>query len=262
MTNNLSLREAYNIRKTSELENGLHEVKELLEEHVLIVEKLDTSTISRIVDAMNSVEEALQAVLDKLPSLKQGLDKAEEELMSLVSGKAGNNPAKTGKMLVKAMSFYRNLSSFLQQDLPVILKSRILANARSTPDQPIGPKASPVFLQALKINWANREGGFFKKLFAGSDIPYVNNESFANELANLTFNELATLAKVKQTPPVVTQAQVDQAAAQVAAQSQQTAAPAQPSSDPKAAIAKALAPHMGDRIPNELIDSILKAVKG
>lgn len=259
MISNLTLREAYKARKMSEQEQDLHELRELLEEHVLIVEKLDTSTISRIVDAMNSVEEAIGSVIDKLPSLKQGLDKAEAELVALTSGSAGNNPAKTGKMLVKAMSFYQNLSSFLKHDLAVILKSRILANAKASPDQPIGTKATPVFLQALKLNWKDRSGGFLKKLFAGSDIPYIDNNSFSQELSNLTYNELLNLTRVGQTPPVVTQAQMDQAVAQVAnpAASQMPTAPS-PSGN-KTAIAKALEPYMGKNIPDDVLTAVVKA---
>jgi hypothetical protein len=215
MNSQLSLREAYIQRKTKEQERNLHEVKTLVESSALIVEKLDTATISRIVDSMNGVEEALSSVIGKLPSLKAGLDKAEDELVGLVSGKAGNNPKKTGKMLVKALSFYQNLTAFLRQDLPVLLKSRILAPAKATPDQPVGPRIAPAFLQALKINWGNRQGGFFKKLFAGSDIPYIDNNSLAQELSNLSFKELEALTKVGQTPGVLTQAQVNQVAAQV-----------------------------------------------
>lgn len=215
MNSQLSLREAYNQRKAEEQERNLHEVKALVESSVLIVEKLDTATISRIVDSMNGVEEALSSVIGKLPSLKAGLDKAEDELVGLVSGKAGNNPKKTGKMLVKALSFYQNLTAFLRQDLPVLLKSRILAPAKATPDQPVGPRIAPAFLQALKINWGNRQGGFFKKLFAGSDVPYIDNNSLAQELSNLSFKELEALTKVGQTPGVLTQAQVNQVAAQV-----------------------------------------------
>lgn len=215
MNSQLSLREAYNQRKAEEQERNLHEVKALLESQILIVEKLDTATISRIVDSMNGVEEALSSVIGKLPSLKAGLDKAEDELVALISGKAGNNPKKTGKMLVKALSFYQNLTAFLRQDLPVLLKSRVLAPAKAAPDQPVGPKIAPAFLQALKINWGNRSGGFFKKLFAGSDVPYIDNNSLAQELSNLSFGELEALTKVGQTPGVMTQGQINQAAASV-----------------------------------------------
>lgn len=233
MNSQLSLREAYIQRKTKEQERNLHEVKTLVESSALIVEKLDTATISRIVDSMNGVEEALSSVIGKLPSLKAGLDKAEDELVGLVSGKAGNNPKKTGKMLVKALSFYQNLTAFLRQDLPVLLKSRILAPAKATPDQPVGPRIAPAFLQALKINWGNRQGGFFKKLFAGSDIPYIDNNSLAQELSNLSFKELEALTKVGQTPGVLTQAQVNQVAAQVVNPPSTPSSPPPPGNPPQ-----------------------------
>lgn len=237
---NLSLREAYSQRKLLEQERNLHEVTELLESQVLIVEKLDTATISRIVDSMNGVEEALSSVIGKLPSLKAGLDKAEDELVTLVSGKAGNDPKKTGKMLVKALSFYQNLSGFLRQDLPVLMKSRILGPAKAAPDQPVGPKIAPAFLQALKINWGSRSGGFFKKLFAGSDVPYIDNSSFSQELSNLSYNELTGLTKVGQTPAVMTQGQLSQVAAQVVGQ---------PGTSPAGATGASVVPVVGSTGP-------------
>lgn len=274
MNSQLSLREAYNQKKAEEKQRELHEVRTLVESSVLIVEKLDTATISKIVDAMNGVETALSSVLGKLPSLKTALDKAEQELTVLVSGGSwyelnpGNNPKKTGKMLAKAMSFYQNLTSFLRQDLPVLLKSRIVADARATPDQPVGPKVVPAFIQALKINWGNRQGGFFKKLFAGSDVPYLDNNAFAQELSNLSFKELEELTKVTQVPGVLTQDQVNQVAAHLTSPGNppQTppVGPGTSSNDAgkKAAIAKALEPYMGSKVPPELLGAIIKATSG
>jgi hypothetical protein len=263
MNSELGLREAYNKRKQDQRERDLHEAKALIESSVLIVEKLDTATISRIVDSMNGVEEALSSVIEKLPSLKAGLDKAESELMGLVSGRAGNNPDKTGKMLVKALSFYQNLTGFLRQDLPVLLKSRILSSARSTPDQPVGSKVVPAFVQALKVSWGNRQGGFLKKLFAGSDVPYINNNSLAQDLSNLSFNELQSLTKVAQTPGVMTQSQVNQVAGQLASPATAPAAssPADTDSGKKTAIAKVLEPYMGSKVPPELVGAIIKATE-
>jgi hypothetical protein len=229
MTDHLSLKEAYNIRKELEAAKAFQETVEFLENHYLIAEKLDTATISRIVDSMNGVEQALSSVLDKLPSLKTGLDAAEAELTNLVSGKSGNDPKKTGAMLGKAMAFYQHLSSFLKQDLPVLLKSRIMAQARTNPDQPVGSKIAPAFQQALEVE---KTGGFLKRLFGSTNIPYINNGSFAKELTTLSFKELESLTKVGQTPAVMPQAQINQLAAQVVGQpspsSQQLQVPLKP----------------------------------
>lgn len=205
---NLSLKEEYVARQAEKFQ----EAKELLEGQFLVFEKLDTTTISRIVDSMNSVEEALSAFLPKLKSIKGGLDAAEAELNNLVSGKAGNNPKKTGAMLGKAMAFYQHLSSFLRQDLPVLLRSRMLAPAKTNPEQPVGPKMIPAFEQALA---QEKTGGFLKRLFASSNIPYVDNKQLAQELATLSFSELEQLTKVGKTPAVIPQATLDQVASQV-----------------------------------------------
>ena len=278
MNPNLSLREAYNQRKLAQQKQSLSEVTELLESQFLIVEKLDTATISRIVDSMNGVEEALGSVLDRLPALKAGLDEAENQLLVLVSGKAGNSPKKTGQMMVSALAFYQNLSSFLRQDLPVLLKSRILGDARKTPDQPVGSKITPAFIQALKIGWENRTGGFFKKLFTSSNIPYINNEDLSHQLSNLSYNELLQLTKVGQTPAVMTQNQIAQVASQVVNQPPTGAAPSvlapgaapvapggapRPTDDSgkKRAIAKVLEPYMGSKVSDDLLAAIVRAVK-
>lgn len=220
----LSLKEEYAAKKAEKL----REAKELLEAHFLIVEKLDTTTISRIVDSMNSVEEALSAFLPKLKSIKGGLDAAEAELNNLVSGKAGNDSKKTGAMLGKAMAFYQHLSSFLRQDLPVLLRSRMLAPAKTNPEQPVGPKMIPAFEQALA---QEKTGGFLKRLFSSTNIPYVDNKQLAQELSTLSFSELEQLTKIGKTPAVIPQAQLDQAAAQ-AVGSATPAAPTAPGTAP------------------------------
>jgi hypothetical protein len=210
----LGLREEYELRKLLEQEQAEKNIKELLEHSVLIVERLDTGTIERIVDAMNGVEDALSFVLPKLPSLKQGLDKAEAELTTLISSGAGSSSEKMNKMLVKALAFYQNVSSFLKTDLTVLLKSRLVASARKTPEFPVGPKMAPIFLQALK---QEKTGGIFKRLFGTTDIPYIDNNAFANELTSLTIPELEKLSKVGQVPTVISQSQLNNVASQVAA---------------------------------------------
>lgn len=206
-----TLKEEHEERKLKRRVTAFAEAKELLEAHYLIAEKLDTSTITKIVDSMTAVEEALGPFLGKLQSLKTGLDAAEEELVNLISGKSGSDPKKTSVMLGKALAFYEHLSSFLRQDLPLLLRSRAMATAKATPDQPVGAKLTPIFQQALATE---KTGGFLKRLFASTNIPYVSNEQLARELSLLSYTELDQLAKVGKTPAVMPQAQIDQAAAQ------------------------------------------------
>jgi hypothetical protein len=248
MTENLSLKEELKRRKSVEQAQALQEAKQLLESYYLIAEKLDTGTISKIVDAMNSVEEALGPLLGKLPSLQRGLDAAEAELTNLISGKGGNDPKKTGAMMGKAMAFYQHLSSFLRQDLPVLLKSRVMAGAKAQADQPVGPKIAPAFQQALQVE---KTGGFLKKLFGDSNIPYVDNARLAQELSTLSFKELEQLSKVGQTPAVMPQAQIDQAAQAAVGQGAQASAPVAPASSPAAPTAPG-APASGGVSPDKL----------
>lgn len=225
-----TLKAEYNRRKTETKARELQEAKELLESSVLIVEKLNTATIGRIVDAMNGVEEAIGPVLVKLPSLQKALDAAEAELSALIAGKGGNDPRKTSVMLGKAMAFYQGLSEFLRDDLPVLLKSRMLAQAKAKPDAPVGPGMAGAFKQALAINKA---GGFIKRLFSSTNVPYVNNDALSKELTTLSFNELQKLTMVGRMPVVLPQAQIDQAAQAAVtptpgAPAPQAATPAQP----------------------------------
>lgn len=271
MTENLSLKNEYALRQASQKANELQEARELIESYVLIAEKLNSQTISGIINAMNGVEDALRPVLPKLRSLQNGLDAAEQELTNLVSGAGGNDAKKTGRMMGKAMAFYQGLSEFLRDDLDWMLKSRMLAQAKANPDQPVGPRMIPVFKQALAVNKA---GGFLKKLFSSTNIPYVDNGLLAQELATLTYGELMQLSQVGKTPAVISNQQLDQAAqAALSDPSKLNTAPSSakpevpaastPATDKasqiKAAIAKSLGPYMGKEIPPEVLDAVTRA---
>jgi hypothetical protein len=261
----LTLKEEYAKKKAQEQATAYYEAKQLFESHYLIAEKLDTATISRIVDAMAGVEAALGEFIPPLNGIKAGLDAAEAELTNLVSGKAGNDPKKTSAMLGKAMGFFQGLSEFLRQDLPVLLKSRMMVNAKNNPDQPVGASMVPAFQQALAIN---KQGGFLKRLFSSSDIPYINNAQVAKELSQLTWKQLEKLTQVGKIDAVKTQAEIDQMAAQVAGGAPAVSggaatAPAAPAGAPavspelQAKVAKALSPWITDP---EAVTAVLKAL--
>jgi len=255
----LSLKEEYAIRKAEETAKAFSEAKQLLESYYLIFERLDTATIAQIVDSMAAVEDSLAPFLPKLPSVKSGLDAAEAELTKLISGAAGGDPRKLSPMLGKALGFYQHLSSFLRQDLPVLLRSRLVAQAKSNPENSVGPKLIPVFKQALA---QEKTGGFLKRLFSSSNIPYINNDSLASELATLTFNELTQLSQVGKTPAVMPQATIDKMAAQAAGEPSGGQAPAAPPAAPgkgdvRSKVQKALAPWI---TATEAIDAVVKAV--
>lgn len=275
----LTLKEEYAKKKAQEQAVAYYEAKQLLEAYYLIAEKLDTATISQIVDAMTGVESALGEFIPPLNSIKAGLDAAEAELTNLISGKAGNDPKKTSAMLGKAMGFFQGLSEFLRQDLPVLLKSRMMSNAKNNPDQPVGANMAPAFQQALAIN---KQGGFLKRLFSSSDIPYINNAQAAQELTQLTWNQLDKLTKVGKIPAVLPQAQIDRMAAQASGEapaSGRAGTPASTQGQTQAASGGAatapggglgqkirnslvanLKPYMGDNIPDELLTKLIQGI--
>jgi hypothetical protein len=255
----LSLKEEYARKKAAEAATAFAEAKQLLESYCLVFERLDTGTIAQIVDSMVGVEEALSPFLDKLPSVRQGLDMAEAELTSLISGKSGADPKKLSPMLGKALGFYQHLSSFLRQDLPVLLRSRLVAQARNNPTQPVGQKLVPVFKQALA---QEKTGGFLKRLFSSSNIPYIDNDALATELATLTYEELMKLSQVGKTPTVLPQREIEKMAAQAAGQSTSPAgsgsAPEAPGkADVRVKVQKALSPWITDP---EAVSAVLKAL--
>lgn len=211
---NLSLKEEYTQYQKDKKQKELREAIELFESISLIAEKLDVNTISRIVDAMAGIENAVGPVLYKLPSLKAGLDKAEADLAALSSNPNAINPNKTGKLLTKAMAFYQGISEFLRDELPVLMRSRLFIQARDSKDMPVGHKLQPIFQQALSTNkltgWFRRT--FLGDLFRDNNITYINNEQLSAELADLTYTELESLTKVGKMPVVMSSQQIQQAA--------------------------------------------------
>lgn len=259
----MSLKEEYAMKKVQEGARSFQETKQLLESYYLIFERLDTGTIAQIVDSMGAVEDVLAPFLPKLPSIKTGLDAAEAELSKLISSSSGADPRKLAPMLGKALGFYQHLSSFLRQDLPVLLRSRLVAQAKAQPNVQVGPKMVPVFKQALT---QEKTGGFLKRLFSSSNIPYVNNDALAQELSTLTFDELTKLSQIGKTPAVLPQTSIDQMAAQAAGQP--AGNPAAPASTPSSAgapakgelktkVQKALSPWV---TAPEAVDAVVKAI--
>lgn len=212
----LTLEEEYKERKKTQ---------EFLGESYYILEKLDRDTISKIVDSMNSVEESLGKYLHKLRSLDSALNIAEQELTNLVSSKNGRNSKKTMEMLSKSIGLYQGLSEFLRFDLSILLKSRLMASARSNPEAQVGPKFEKIFRQALLVD---KQGNWLTKLFSSSDIPYLNNDQFAKELCTLSFKELSELTNIGRVQPVISQNTANELAAAIGdsiSQNEPTAVP-------------------------------------
>lgn len=205
-----SLKEEYALHKAQRALIIYKETKEQLESEVLIVEKLDTATISSIVDAMNEVETALTPFFPKLKSVKAALDAAEAELMGLVSkSMVWNRDKKTSAMLGKALALYQGLSQFLANELTVLLKSRIFSKAKESPTAPVGPQMIPMFKRSLKQDVA---AGILNKLFSSTNIPYINNDQLATELSTMTFAELKQLTEIGKMPTVLPQAEIQRIA--------------------------------------------------
>jgi hypothetical protein len=220
-TNVSSLKSEYTLRKQLHEHQKLTDVVELLESHVLILEKLDTQSIERVIDAMNAIEQGLAPFTAQVPAFKQALDAAEADLTSLVSGKAGNDPKKVNATLGKALALYQGLSEFFRQDLPVLMKSKLFAPAKAQGQtgKPMGAvpglnvnNLTNAFVQALAIR---KTGGFLQKLITSSNLPYVDNKALAQQLVGLSYDNLVKLSGLSKMPALADQASIQQAASAV-----------------------------------------------
>lgn len=218
----LTLKEQYTLRKKEHEQKKLIEAVDLLEAHVLILEKLDTASIERVIDAMNAIEQGLAPFTAQVPAFKQALDAAEADLTNLVSGRAGQDPKKVNAILGKALSLYQGLAEFFRQDLPVLMKSKLF-NAAKVATQTSKPMSAvpgmnvaaleKAFENALAIR---QTGGLLKRLFTGltggNNLPYVNNKTLAQQLMSLSFENLTKLSGLASMPALADQASVQQAA--------------------------------------------------
>ena len=225
----LLLREEYELRKEMAKRSAYADAVELLESRFIVLEKIDTATISKIVDAMSDAEDAVEPYLDKLPALRVGLDEAKQELTDLVTGKGwfgkrnATNVKKTSGMLIKAMAFYQNLSYFFSKDLPVLLK--FTKKAKAEPDEPVGIELVPMFQQALEVDKKRIDLPLVRYIHRHGDIPYINNGEFAHQLSMLSYNELLDLSRrIIHVPQVATRGTIDQLATQATGGQHQSSA--------------------------------------
>lgn len=219
-----TLKEQYALRKKDNEQRKLGDATQLLESHYLILEKLDTASIGRVIDAMNAIEQGLAPFTQQVPAFKQALDAAEADLTKLVSGRAGNDPKKVNAILGKALGLYQGLSEFFRADLPQLLKLPMFKAVQTGSGNEMKPlSAVPginanalqgAFVQALAIR---QEGGFLKKLAAmagiGTNMPYMDNKALAQQMMSLSYENLQKLSGLSKMPALADQSSVQQAAA-------------------------------------------------
>lgn len=211
-----SLRQSYNIKKNHNSEIiSEAAIKWLAKNVILINEKIDRSTVSRLIDNIQKFENTFGEYKDKLPTIANYLISAEAGLRLVITGQTTER--KTGNMLEQLTYLYSTFSDFFTRDLPVLLRTNLFDSAKDNPD---------IHLNQLRIQTAGRfdigtvrdvlanalkpsieERKLLSKIYRSTTLPKLNAEAIANEMLNLTYNDFETLTKVGKVPMAVTDAE-------------------------------------------------------
>lgn len=184
----------------------------LAENVILINEKIDRTTISRLIDSIQKFEDTFGKFADKLPTISSYLTAAEQGLQQVITGKA--NERKASAMLKKLTILYFTFSDFFSRDLPVLLKAKMFNAAKEQPDVRLdmlrnrnGMFYDPYLVRDTFINAltpTREEKKLLSKIYRSALLPKLNAQEIANELMSLTFNELQELTEVGKVPLVAT----------------------------------------------------------
>jgi hypothetical protein len=184
----------------------------LAENVILITERIDTKTVSRLVTSIQKFEDTFGQFRDRLPSIGSMLDSAENALSLVVTGKL--NDKKTANLLLQFSYLYSTMSEFFSRDLPVLLMTKMFAVAKQNPDTTMNTlrvlsTGGPVhnvnlihdaFVTALTPSKDERR--LLKKLYRSTPLPEFDIERIASELTRLSFADLEELTKVGRIPMV------------------------------------------------------------
>lgn len=188
------------------VENPTEQVAILEGQAVLIMEKMNTGLVNQLLDAIGTFDGFLSQ--NKLTSVQGVLRSAEQQLNNVLTGQADDKTA--AGALANVMALYNALSSFFKQDLPALLRSPLLKQARGAWDQggdakektPLAQvpgtevdKIKQMFAQALNQRSTAGIGGKIEKFLHGTSLAKgISPEGVANDLVNMTFTQLDALA--------------------------------------------------------------------
>lgn len=212
-----SLRQEYNKSKTRK-EKIVSEaaVGWLANNVILINEKIDRTTVSRLIDSIQKFEDTFGKFADRLPTIEQYLSAAEQGLQQVITGKA--NERKASAMLKKLTILYFTFSDFFSRDLPILLRAKIFDAAKEQPDVRLdmirnrnGVQHDPYLIRdafANALTPTKEEKKLLSKIYRSALLPRLNSQEIAGELMTLTFNELQELTQVGKVPLVATPEEV------------------------------------------------------
>jgi len=208
-----SLRQEYNKSKTRKEKIVSEAAINWLSENVIIInEKIDRTTVSRLIDSIQKFEETFGKFAARLPTINQYLSAAEAGLQQVITGKANDRKAST--MLKKLTILYFTFSDFFSRDLPILLRAKIFDAAKEQPDVRLdmlrnrnGATYDPHLVRdalANALKPTKEEKKLLAKIYRSSLLPKLNAEEIAGQMMTLTFNELQELTQVGRVPMAAT----------------------------------------------------------
>lgn len=209
-----SLRQEYKRKQTIQEKVVTEAALAWLSKNVVIInEKIDRTTVSRLIDSIQKFEDTFGNFTDRLPIISRYISSAEEGLQQVITGKA--NDKKASAMLKKLTILYFTFSDFFTRDLPILLRAKIFEAPKANPDMRLdmirnrGEVAYEPYMVrdalANALKPTREEKKLLSKIYRSSLLPKLNSEEIANQLMTLTYNELEELTKVGKVPMVATQ---------------------------------------------------------
>jgi len=209
------LREEF-IKNKKEKENIVSEaaIDWLFTNVVIINEKLDRKSVSRLIDSIQKFESTFGPYKEKIPSIAKHLEAAELDLQMIITGKVNSN--KTSNSLKQLSYLYSTFSNFFTRDLPILLKTKIFQVAKEKPKQPIdslpsinqaGVKQDLILIRdalAHAMSPSKEEKKLLGKIYSSSSLPKLNVGKIASELLSLTYNDLEKLTEIGKVPMATT----------------------------------------------------------
>lgn len=177
---------------------------------ILIDEKIDRRTVKRLSDAIIKFDQAFGPYKDKIPALAGNIDRAEEGLDKVLTGRA--NDKKAGDMLARMSFLYSTLSSFFSRDLPIILNTPMFTVPKLNSDVRLDTLQNisgasynstairDAFAHALSPD--KDEQRLLNKIYRKKNTPLLDINAIASQMLGLTYDELQDLAGIEKVPMV------------------------------------------------------------
>lgn len=218
---NSKLREEYKQQKQQK-DKMVTEAAEawVVDNVILINEQINRRTVDRLIKSISKFDEVFGPYKEKLPALASMLDAAEEGLEKVVTGRA--NDKKASDQLQRLNYLHSSFSRFFTKDLPVLLNSPLFSAARENPMARLdvlqpknGKRYNPASIRdAFKhaLEPSGEDLKFIRKIYR-KKVPLVDAMAMANQMLQLSFNELQDLTGMGKVAMVATPPEEEMAAA-------------------------------------------------